>query len=119
MRLGLAVALGVALTTVSVLTATAAPPQRTDPTNPDFGPNVTIFDPSMDTSAIQAKFDEIHARQVGRANIRTLAREAVILRRVTGLATQIGAAGCHVHIVPLVRGMAGGQGETRRIHRLY
>ena len=31
---------------------------------PGFGPNVTIFDPSMPTSEIKAKFDEIHAKQV-------------------------------------------------------
>ncbi len=30
----------------------------------DFGPNVTIFDPSMPTAEIKATFDEIHARQV-------------------------------------------------------
>jgi len=30
---------------------------------PDFGPNVTIFDPSMPTHEIQAKFDEIFALQ--------------------------------------------------------
>lgn len=30
---------------------------------PDFGSNVTIFDPSMPTSEIQAKFDEIFALQ--------------------------------------------------------
>ncbi len=56
--------LGVALTTAFALTATAAPPQKMDPTNPDFGPNVMIFDPSMPTSEIQAAFDAIHARQV-------------------------------------------------------
>jgi hypothetical protein len=53
------VALSVALTTVSGLTATAAPPQRTDPTNPDFGLQVTIFDPSMPTGEIRATFDAI------------------------------------------------------------
>ena len=31
---------------------------------PDFGRNVTVFDPSMSTAAIKAKFDEIHAKQV-------------------------------------------------------
>jgi len=30
---------------------------------PDFGPNVTIFDPSMSVSEIQAKADEIHLLQ--------------------------------------------------------
>jgi Pectate lyase superfamily protein len=32
---------------------------------PDFGPNVTIFDNTWTTAEIQAKFDEIHAKQVG------------------------------------------------------
>jgi hypothetical protein len=31
---------------------------------PDFGPNVTIFDPSMSTSAIKATVDAIAAQQV-------------------------------------------------------
>ena len=31
---------------------------------PDFGPNVTIFDPSMPVSEIQATLDAIHAQQV-------------------------------------------------------
>ncbi|MBV9791259.1 MAG: adenylyl cyclase, partial [Chloroflexi bacterium] len=31
---------------------------------PDFGPNVIIFDPSMPVSQIQATFDTIHAQQV-------------------------------------------------------
>ena len=39
-------------------TATAAPPA------PAFGPNVTVFDPSMPTSQIQATVDAIHAQQV-------------------------------------------------------
>ncbi len=56
--------LAVVLVAVAALLATvagvgssagAAPPQ----TDADFGPNVTIFDPSMPTSEIQAKFDEI------------------------------------------------------------
>jgi hypothetical protein len=39
-------------------TASAAPPV------PAFGPNVTIFDPSMPVSQIQATVDAIHAQQV-------------------------------------------------------
>ena len=62
LRLGLT--WGVVLTAVSVCTATAAPPQRMDPTNPDFGANVFIFDPSMATGEIQATADMIHAMQV-------------------------------------------------------
>jgi hypothetical protein len=34
------------------------------PSTPHFGPNVTIFDPSMPVSQIQATVDAIHARQV-------------------------------------------------------
>lgn len=30
----------------------------------DFGPNVTVFDPSMPTATIKAKFDEVLAKQV-------------------------------------------------------
>jgi hypothetical protein len=33
-------------------------------TEPDLGPNVTVFDPSMPVSEIQAAVDAIHARQV-------------------------------------------------------
>ncbi|WP_415229052.1 hypothetical protein [Psychromonas sp.] len=57
-------ALGIALATVPAFTANAAPTQITDPTNPDFGPNVMIFGPGMDTSSIQATVDTIHAMQV-------------------------------------------------------
>ena len=31
---------------------------------PDFGPNVIIFDPSMPTSQIQAKVDQIAGQQI-------------------------------------------------------
>jgi len=41
-------------------TATAIPPV----TNPDLGPNVLVFDPSMPTSQIQAAVDAIAAQQV-------------------------------------------------------
>ena len=34
------------------------------PSGPHFGPNVTIFDPSMPVGEIQATVDAIHARQV-------------------------------------------------------
>ncbi|MEH6454429.1 MAG: glycosyl hydrolase family 28-related protein, partial [Psychromonas sp.] len=57
-------ALGIALATVPAFTANAAPPQQIDPMNPDFGPNVMIFDPSMDISSIQATVDSIHTMQV-------------------------------------------------------
>ncbi len=41
-------------------TATARPAAPV----PDFGPNVTVFDPSMPTSEIQATFDQIRDKQV-------------------------------------------------------
>jgi len=40
----------------------AAPPSAGQP---DFGPNVKIFDPSMSTSEIQATVDAIASQQVG------------------------------------------------------
>jgi hypothetical protein len=35
---------------------------------PDFGPNVTIFDPSMPGSAIQSAFDAVQATQAPPVN---------------------------------------------------
>src|SRR2546425_13053074 len=32
-------------------------------TTPDFGPNVTVFDPSMSTASIQAKIDSVYSTQ--------------------------------------------------------
>ncbi|MCU1676344.1 MAG: hypothetical protein JWM93_1102, partial [Frankiales bacterium] len=58
------VALTTAATTTTTGTAIAAPPAPASVTNPDFGPNVTIFDPSMPTSQIQAAADAIYAQQV-------------------------------------------------------
>jgi hypothetical protein len=40
-------------------TTTPPPPGNT----PDFGPNVTVFDPSMSTSAIQAKINSVYGTQ--------------------------------------------------------
>jgi hypothetical protein len=34
-----------------------------DPANPDFGPNVIIFDPSMPQADIQAKVDQVYSQQ--------------------------------------------------------
>ncbi|WP_422391303.1 adenylyl cyclase [Arthrobacter sp. N1] len=42
------------------VTAKKAPPSSA----PDFGPNVTIFDPSMPVSEIQAEVDAVNARQI-------------------------------------------------------
>ena len=56
------IVLAVALvTTVSVVEAGAAAPA---PTEPDFGPNVMVFDPSMSTSQIQAAVDAVADQQV-------------------------------------------------------
>lgn len=44
--------------------ATAAPALAAGPSQPDFGPNVKIFDPSMPTSEIQAAVDAIANQQV-------------------------------------------------------
>ncbi|TYP87668.1 glycosyl hydrolase family 28-related protein [Blastococcus xanthinilyticus] len=60
--LSVAVALSVAPATVGV--ASAAPPQAVDPTNPDLGPNITVFDPSMPVDDIQATLDATYAQQV-------------------------------------------------------
>jgi hypothetical protein len=46
----------------SAAAPSAAPPQSTG--QPDFGPNVKIFDPSMPTSQIQAAVDAVRDQQV-------------------------------------------------------
>jgi hypothetical protein len=56
MRMTLVVA-----TAVAALAAAAAPARAAQP---DFGPNVKIFDPSMSTSQIEATVDAIAAQQV-------------------------------------------------------
>jgi hypothetical protein len=64
---GLAVALVATVLPVSATAATAttaAPPPAVDPVNPDLGPNVVVFDPSMPVADIQARVDAINARQV-------------------------------------------------------
>src|SRR5919199_2647719 len=62
---GLAV-LTAAVTMLGTATAQAAPqPQRRYSAQPDFGPNVKIFDPSMPIAQIQATVDAIGAQQVG------------------------------------------------------
>src|SRR3954447_12025158 len=51
--------------TTAVSTALAAPAQGHGPVAvPDLGPNVTVFDPSMPVSEIQAKLDAAYAAQV-------------------------------------------------------
>jgi hypothetical protein len=64
-RLGRLLTLGLALVTTGGMTASAASAAgRPGPTVPDFGPNVTVFDPGMPVSEIQATLDAAYARQV-------------------------------------------------------
>ena len=56
----LALAVGLALTGLGVAPAPAA----TAAGNPDLGPNVMVFDPTMPSSDIQAAVDSIYAQQV-------------------------------------------------------
>ncbi|WP_434992409.1 adenylyl cyclase [Arthrobacter sp. Ld5] len=77
-RTRLAAALGASVllagsTGVAAIAAPAPAPAGTTPvatkkappvTAPDFGPNVTIFDPSMPVSEIQAAVDAVNARQI-------------------------------------------------------
>jgi hypothetical protein len=53
-----------AAVTMITLTSTAATAGRPTHGAPDFGPNVTIFDPSMPVAEIQQTLDAAHARQV-------------------------------------------------------
>ena len=48
----------VALIAITLVSANAA-----TPTQPDFGPNVLIFNPSMSSAAIQARIDKVYATQ--------------------------------------------------------
>jgi hypothetical protein len=63
-RHSLAAQIGILLALVLALgTSAAAAPPNASP--PDFGPNVTIFDPTMPVGQIQAAVDAIYAQQVG------------------------------------------------------
>ncbi|WP_238007354.1 adenylyl cyclase [Dactylosporangium sp. AC04546] len=62
--IGRALALSLVLTTVAAGTATAAAASPPPSGGSTFGPNVTVFDPSMPVSEIQAKLDATHAAQV-------------------------------------------------------
>ncbi|GAB2570587.1 hypothetical protein Aab01nite_05820 [Paractinoplanes abujensis] len=59
-------AVGLTAVTVSALTGApaAAAPAAAAAAAPNFGTNVTIFDPSMPVAEIQAKLDAAHAQQV-------------------------------------------------------
>jgi hypothetical protein len=61
---GRAFALGLVLTTVAAATGTAAASDKPHSGAPNFGSNVTIFDPSMPVGQIQATLDAAHAAQV-------------------------------------------------------
>ncbi|WP_433393602.1 adenylyl cyclase [Micromonospora sp. KLBMP9576] len=63
-RLRRALALGLALTAVASTSGTAATAGPLRHGTPDFGPNVTIFDPRTPVAEIQATLDAAHARQV-------------------------------------------------------
>jgi hypothetical protein len=56
--------LAVLVFTVSVTSAGVASAAPAAPAQPDFGPNVKIFDPTMPVSEIQATVDAIASRQV-------------------------------------------------------
>jgi hypothetical protein len=60
----LLVALTIGATNVAATTMAASPSPASGPSQPDFGPNVKIFDPSMPTSQIQATVDAIANQQV-------------------------------------------------------
>jgi hypothetical protein len=60
---GLVAAATVAVTSVAGIGAAEAAPARSH--QPDLGPNVMVFDPSMPTSQIQAAVDAVAAQQIG------------------------------------------------------
>ncbi|WP_214413960.1 adenylyl cyclase [Sphaerisporangium fuscum] len=64
LRLGQAFALGLVLTTAVMTTGTAATAASPGASAPDFGPNVTVFDPSMPVADIEAALDAAHTTQV-------------------------------------------------------
>ena len=56
---------GLAMVTAGALSGTAtAAPSQPGATDPGFGANVTVFDPSMPVDEIQATLDATHAQQV-------------------------------------------------------
>jgi hypothetical protein len=65
-RIGVQVLVGAAVLAIMIPTAgtaVAAPAPATSATNPDFGPNVKIFDPSIPTAQIQATVEQIFVQQ--------------------------------------------------------
>src|SRR4029079_13733641 len=55
----------VVLALLAVGVAVSGPAAAAAPSQPDFGPNVVVFDPSMPVSQIQAAVDAIASQQVG------------------------------------------------------
>ena len=62
--IGQALTLSLVMTTVTVATGTAAAASPPHSGTTTFGPNVTIFDPSMPVGQIQAALDATHTAQV-------------------------------------------------------
>jgi hypothetical protein len=48
---------------LGLLAVCAAPPTAARPAQPDFGPNVLVFNPSMPAAAIQSQIDQVYAVQ--------------------------------------------------------
>ncbi len=88
LAVGLVIALG------GPAAATASPPAMTDPSNPDLGANVVVFDPSMSVSSIQATVDTIYAQQVdnemGTARYALLFKPGVYGTSTTPLQIKVG-----------------------------
>ncbi len=99
-------------------TGTAAPPPTTPPVGtapptsdqPDFGPNVHIFDPSMSSATIQSTLDSVFAAQQG--NQFGTRRDALLFKPGTynvsaniGYNTQIAGLGQNPDDVSLIGGV--------------
>ena len=84
MRLLIVPATIISLLVLGVGSAAAAKPSSGQP---DFGPNVLIFDPSMSTSQIQAAVGAVGAQQVptssARSAMRSCSSPALTARRKT------------------------------------
>ena len=91
---GLILAVGLVVALAGPIPASAAPPASTDPSNPDLGANVVVFDPSMSTSSIQAAADSIYAQQVdnemGTARYALLFKPGVYGTSTTPLQLKVG-----------------------------
>ncbi len=90
----LVLAVGLVIALAGSAVATASPPAMTDPSNPDLGANVVVFDPSMSVSSIQATVDTIYAQQVdnemGTARYALLFKPGVYGTSTTPLQIKVG-----------------------------